>query len=349
MKTLISILLLLSFGALADETASRSTNEAAIAIASRETPALIVDTAFVAGAIQRGAILWDARVPEEFRKGHIPGAVNIGDPLRILRSENSEDFIPTELIEEILGNVGLNPAKEVIVYAGKATPSAYFGLYTLQYFGADNVRVYHGGIDDWKAAGRPISAQEIEKQPIKLSLLPRNEITIETSEVLSKLDRSEVQILDVRTQREFEGEDVRALRGGHVVGAINIPYERNFTGLGPRKPGTPPQNTKDALALKPEADLHALYALLDPDKETIVYCQSGSRASITAAVLKDLGFKNVRLYDSSWLEYGNTLDAPAEDVKFFNVGLFTNRMTTLMKRVEELEKELAAIRENKKQ
>ena len=348
MKTLISVLLLLSFGALADEAVTPSTNEAAIAIASAQTAALIVDTAFVAGAIQRGAILWDARVQEEFRKGHIPGAANIGDPLRILRSENSEDFIPTELIEEILGNVGLNPAKEVIVYAGKAVPSAYFGLYVLQYFGADNVRVYHGGIDDWKAAGRPISAQEIEKQPIKLSLLPRNEITIETSEVLGKLDRSEVQILDVRTQREFEGEDVRALRGGHIVGAINIPFERNFTGLGPRKPGTPPQNTKDALALKPQADLHALYALLDPDKETIVYCQSGSRASVTAAVLKDLGFKNVRLYDSSWLEYGNTLDAPADDVKFFNVGLFTNRITTLMKRVDELEKELAAMRENKK-
>ena len=348
MKTLTYVLLWLSFGALAGEALSPGTNEAAIAIASEETPALIVDTAFVAEAMQRGAILWDARVQEEFRKGHIPGAVNIDDPLRILRSENSEDFIPTNLIEEILGGVGLNPAKEVIVYAGKATPSAYFGLYTLQYFGADNVRVYHGGIDDWKAAGRPISAQVIEKQPIKLTLTPRNEIAIETSEVLNKLDRSEVQILDVRTQREFDGEDVRALRGGHIVGAINIPFERNLTGLGPRKPGTPPQNAKDALALKSETDLRALYALLDPDKETIVYCQSGSRASITAAVLKDLGFKNVRLYDASWLEYGNTLDAPAEDVRFFNVGLFNNRVMTLMKRVEELEKDLATMKENKK-
>ncbi len=348
MKTLTYVLLLLSFGVLADEGTNPSTNEAAIAIASEEAPALVVDTAFVVEAIQRGAILWDARGQEEFRKGHIPGAVNIGDPLRILRSENSEDFIPQELIEDIFGNVGLNPANEIIVYAGKATPSAYFGLYTLQYFGADNVRVYHGGIDDWKAAGRPISAQVIEKEPIKLSLLPRNEISIETSEVLGKLDRSEVQILDVRTQREFDGEDVRALRGGHIVGAINIPYERNFTGLPPRKPGAPPANSKDALALKPDTDLRALYALLDPDKETIVYCQSGSRASVTSAVLKDLGFKNVRLYDSSWLEYGNTLEAPAEDVKFFNVGLFSNRINALMKRVDELEKELAALRENKK-
>lgn len=349
MKTFLAIAFALSIATAAfAEEPTLSTNEAAIAVASESAAALIVDTTFVAEAMQRGAILWDARVPEEFRKGHIPGAVNIGDPLRILRSENSEDFIPINLIEDILGSVGLNPSKEVIVYAGKAVPSAYFGLYVLEYFGADNVRVYHGGIDDWKAAGRPISAQVIERRPIKLTLQPRQEIAIETSEVLSKLDRSEVQILDVRTQREFDGEDIRALRGGHITGAINIPYERNLTGLGPRKPGTPPQNAKDALTLKPEADLRALYALLDPDKETIVYCQSGSRASITSAVLKDLGFKNVRLYDASWLEYGNTLEAPAEDVKFFNVGLYNNRMTNLMKRVEELEKELAAMRENKK-
>ena len=350
MKTLSCVLLLLSFvtASKADDDVKPIANEAAIATATENAATLVVDTAFVAEAIQRGAILWDARVQDEFRKGHIPGAVNIGDPLRVLRSENSEDFIPQELIEEFLGNAGLNPAKEIVVYAGKATPSAYFGLYVLQFFGADNVHVYHGGIDDWKVAGRPISAQIMEPAPIKLSLLPRPEIAIDTTEVLNKLDRSEVQILDVRTQREFDGEDVRALRGGHIAGAINIPYERNFTGLPPRKPGAPPANSKDALALKPETDLRALYALLDPDKETIVYCQSGSRASVTAAVLKDLGFKHIRVYDSSWLDYGNTLDAPAEDVKFFNVGLFSNRMNTLMKRVEELEKELATLRESKK-
>ena len=330
--------------AMADE----EMNEATIAMLADDAPVLIVNTAFVAAAMQRGVLLWDARVEDEFRKGHIPGAVNFGDPLRALRSENSEDFIGHDSIEEIFGSVGLNPAREIIVYAGKAAPSAYFGLYALQYFGADNVHVYHGGIDDWKAAGRPITAQMTDPTSIKLFLTPRFEIAIETSEVLSKLDRSEVQILDVRTQREFDGEDVRALRGGHIVGAINIPHERNFAGLPPRKPGVPPSNVKDALALKPEADLRALYALLDPDKETIVYCQSGSRASISAAVLKDLGFKNIRVYDASWLEYGNTLDAPAEDVKYFNVGLFTGRLATLLKRVEELEKELALMKENKK-
>jgi thiosulfate/3-mercaptopyruvate sulfurtransferase len=37
-------------------------------------------------------------------------------------------------------------------------------------------------------------------------------------------------------------------------------------------------------------------------------------------VLQHLGFTNVKVYDSSWLGYGNTLDAPADNVTFFNGG-----------------------------
>jgi thiosulfate/3-mercaptopyruvate sulfurtransferase len=93
--------------------------------------------------------------------------------------------------------------------------------------------------------------------------------------------------------------------------------------------------------LKSRAQLQELYAKLDPAKETIVYCQSGIRASETATVLQDLGFTNVKVYDSSWLGYGNTLDAPAEDVTFFNVGLLQSKLNAMQKRVEKLEKELA--------
>ena len=346
---LMFLLLLASAMAWAQQTYSEPVNEAALAVASQnETPALVVDTAFVIDAMKRGAILWDVRSQEEYRKGHLPGAVNIGDPLKVLRSENSEDFIGQGLIEEILGSVAIDPAKEIIIYGSKAVPAAYFALYTLHYFNAEQVHVYHGGIDDWVAAGQPLTAQIPDVNGIKLSLEINATIAISTSEVLAKLERSEVQILDVRTQREFDGEDIRALRGGHIPGAINIPYERNWTGLGVRKPGAAVSNTKDALALKTQTDLRAMYALLDPDKETIVYCQSGSRASVTAAVLKDLGFKQVRVYDASWLDYGNTLDAPAEDVKFFNVGMFSNRMAALLKRIEELEQALAAMKETKK-
>jgi hypothetical protein len=57
--------------------------------------------------------------------------------------------------------------------------------------------------------------------------------------------------------------------------------------------------------------------------------------------MQQLGFKNVKVYDSSWLGYGNTLDAPANNVTFFNVGLFNSRLSAMQSRIDQLEKELA--------
>ena len=62
---------------------------------------------------------------------------------------------------------------------------------------------------------------------------------------------------------------------------------------------------------------------------------------------EQLGFKNVKIYDSSWLGYGNTLDAPAENVTFFNVGLLNSRLSALQARITQLEKELAEAKAKK--
>ena len=99
------------------------------------------------------------------------------------------------------------------------------------------------------------------------------------------------------------------------------------------------------MSLRNPAELRALYAKLDPEKETVVYCQSGARASETAGVLEQLGFRNVKVYDSSWLGYGNKLDAPAENATVFNVGALNARMAAMQARIEALEKELAAARQ----
>src|SRR5262249_19119083 len=59
------------------------------------------------------------------------------------------------------------------------------------------------------------------------------------------------------------------------------------------------------------------------------------------------GFSNVKVYDSSWLGYGNTLDAPAENVTFFNVGLLNSRISALQNRIDQLEKELGEAKARK--
>src|SRR5262249_26073287 len=188
----------------------------------------IVDGDYVAEAITRNAVVWDVRAADAYAKGHIAGAVSIGDAAKVLRDENTEDFIATDRIEKILGAAGLDPKRETIVYGSRGTWNPYFGLYTLQYFGGSNVRVYHEGIEDWVAAGRAISRDASQLPTVALKLEVNPTVTVTTKEMVARLNNPNVQIVDARTQQEFLGEDVRAIRGGHIPGAINIPYEQNW-------------------------------------------------------------------------------------------------------------------------
>jgi thiosulfate/3-mercaptopyruvate sulfurtransferase len=98
------------------------------------------------------------------------------------------------------------------------------------------------------------------------------------------------------------------------------------------------------MTLKAGPDLRALYAQIDPGKETVVYCQSGVRASVTAAVLRSIGFKDVKVYEPSWLGYAGMLSAPVEQETFLNVNALAIRIATLENRVKELEAELAVLK-----
>ena len=72
------------------------------------------------------------------------------------------------------------------------------------------------------------------------------------------------------------------------------------------------------LSLKPSSELASLYGALDKRAETIVYCQSGARASETAGILRELGFTKVRVYDSSWIGYAVS-GAPVAQARPMNV------------------------------
>lgn len=310
---------------------------------------LVVDAAGVEAALARGAVVWDVRSEEDYRRGHVPGAVNMDDVLSQLRDARSEDYLPLPQLARLLGDAGIDPARETVVYGAKAATSAYFALVTLQWLGGDRAHVFHGGIDDWKAAGKALATEPTRLPAVTLTLTPREGFIVGTRDVVARVGKPEVQIIDARTVREFSGDDIRALRGGHIPGAVNIPYESNWVDPDtPRKLARRQVSNKDGFNLKGADQLAALYAGLDRDKETIVYCQSGVRASNTAAVLQTLGFTNVKVYDASWLGYGNQLDAPADSVSYFNVARVNNLLNSLQGRIEDLEAQLAEMKGAKK-
>jgi thiosulfate/3-mercaptopyruvate sulfurtransferase len=114
-------------------------------------------------------------------------------------------------------------------------------------------------------------------------------------------------LVDVRSPAEFAGTVIAppgmgetAQRGGHIPGAVNVPWARAVN-----EDGT----------FRPVDELRALYgaAHVDGDRETIVYCRIGERSAHTWFVLRHLlGYRNVSNYDGSWTEYGSLVDVPIE-------------------------------------
>jgi thiosulfate/3-mercaptopyruvate sulfurtransferase len=72
---------------------------------------------------------------------------------------------------------------------------------------------------------------------------------------------------------------------------------------------------EDDGTFKTADDLHDLYASegVDFNKETVAYCRIGERSAHTWFVLHELlGISNVRNYDGSWTEWGNSVRTPIE-------------------------------------
>lgn len=283
-----------------------------IAVPLRAGP-LILDAEGTAAAIARGALVWDARDAAAYRQAHLPGAVTVADADRLLRLPAPKEVGELLRAEKSLAEAGLDLGREIVVYANRGSPRAYAAMAAVQYFGGRQVAVFHDGIEGWHESGRPIETGDGRRRPAVVRLTPDPRMTVTTEELIARLKDPAVQIVDTRTPTEYAGRDVRAARAGHVPGAVNIPYEENWI--------DPDANLKIArrqvadtrgMALKPTAELRRLYAGLDPAKETIVYCQTGGRASETFGILKELGFRNVRLYKGSWAAWAARPEAPIE-------------------------------------
>jgi thiosulfate/3-mercaptopyruvate sulfurtransferase len=313
--------------------------------AVRAQSSSIVDLEYVKWAQQRGVIIWDVRASNQYLEGHIPGAINVGDIGTVLRDPNREDFIDLAEINSIFNKAGLDINKEIIVYGSRGNPYAYFGLFTINYFGGKQAKVFHDGIDGWADAGLLIEKTPSTLASINMRLIPQENLVVTNEQMRSLYNNQSVQVVDARTFNEFKGNDVRAIRGGHIPGAVSIPYEQNW-----KDPATGSKlakkevKTNVGMSLKSKDELNTLYSKLDPNKETVVYCQSGVRAAETATVLQNLGYKNVKIYDSSWLGWASHLASPVADETYLNVGMLNARIAAMQNKINELE---ATIKANK--
>jgi thiosulfate/3-mercaptopyruvate sulfurtransferase len=243
-----------------------------------------------------------------YHQGHIPGAVMI-DWQTDLQHQVVRDYIDPRAFEDLCARKGISNDTTVVFYGDKNNWWACYAFWTFKLFGHADCRVMNGGRKRWEAESRPL-VREPEPQ------YPRGEYRARPPDLSIRAFRDEVlaharaglPLVDVRSPGEYTGELLHmpdypqegALRGGHIPGAINVPWSRAV-----QEDGT----------FKARAELEKLYfedaGLPREGKPIIAYCRIGERSSLTWFVLTYLlGLPHVKNYDGSWTEWGNLVGVP---------------------------------------
>lgn len=242
-----------------------------------------------------------------YDSGHIPGAIGFNWQTQ-LQHQVRRDIITREAFEKLLGESGISNHHTVVLYGDNNNWFAAYAFWLFTIYGHEKLHLMDGGRKKWLAEDRPLTTERPQYPPtLYRAKDPDLSIRALSAQVVQSLHNPKVALVDVRSPQEFTGEVIAppgmtetAQRGGHIPGAVSIPW-----GQAVNEDGT----------FKTPAELRVLYGDkgVTPDKQVVVYCRIGERSSHTWFVLRHLlGYNDVRNYDGSWTEWGNLVGAPIE-------------------------------------
>jgi thiosulfate/3-mercaptopyruvate sulfurtransferase len=243
-----------------------------------------------------------------FESGHLPGALG-WNWKRDTQQDVRRDIPDQAMVEDLLERSGITNDTSIVLYGDNNNWFAAYAFWLLKMYGHADVRLMNGGRKKWMDEGRELTTRVTS--PLRASYRaepPNLNLRAGRGLVEASIGHDGRRFVDVRSPKEFSGELLApenmpqegAQRGGHIPGAVSIPWSMAVGEDGTFKPG---------------GDLNALYGDkgITSDKEIIAYCRIGERSSLTWFVLTYLlGYPNVRNYDGSWTEWGSLIGAPIE-------------------------------------
>lgn len=239
---------------------------------------------------------------ESYERHHVPGAVHVDYEHIVGMTPPATGLMPDEAqLSELFSSLGVSGEKHVVAYDNDKNSLATRLLWTLDAVGHDRFSLLDGGMSAWRAGVHPTEAGVTAPHRSDFHAACDGHARAEKTYILDKLGDPDVVLLDTRTPAEYAGEDMRAARGGHIPGAVNMDWtEAIDLDRFPR--------------FKPAEQLRRIYEEIGvtPDKEIVVYCQTHHRSSHSYIVLKSLGYPRLRGYDGSWSEWGNDPGVPIE-------------------------------------
>ncbi|NKK77890.1 3-mercaptopyruvate sulfurtransferase [Rhizobium leguminosarum] len=253
----------------------------------------VLDASFYLPAQKRDA---DA----EYAAGHIPGAIRFDQDKIADHSTSLPHTIPSpDYFAAEVGRLGISENDRIVVYDGIGLFASPRVWWLFRVMGAKNVVVLDGGLDGWKAEGRPLETEA--PNPAPATFTPDfDESRVVTLDTMRDIVSSgAMQIADARSAGRFaavEPEPRAGMRSGHMPGARSLP-SGVFASQGRFKS-------------LPELKQTIEDAGIDLSKPVVTSCGSGITAAIITLALESLGHHDNKLYDGSWSEWGSRDDTP---------------------------------------
>ncbi len=267
---------------------------------------LVVSTAWLADHLHdKGLILFqigDRATRPVYDSAHVAGAQFLA-PLSEFSKPRVEGTLSLELpsvetLDSVLESKGISNDSRIVLYFAREyfSPTSR-AVFTLEYMGlGGRVSIMDGGLEAWKAEGRPVTAEVPVVTPGHFTPHPHPELVADAEYVKSHLEDKAVRVVDARDTAFYNGRDTHQGRNGHIPGAASIYFGRVVDSTGK--------------FLSP-VQLNAVFtdAGVKPGQTVVTYCHIGQQATFVWFAARYLGY-NAKLYDGSFQDWAARMELP---------------------------------------
>ncbi len=264
---------------------------------ARETDAVVSTDWLQKNLTNPKVIVVDIRKVEDYKAGHIPGAVNVFyGAWAVKRGDLLNELPPWDDLMDLIGNAGIEKSSWVVVVGKMEKVVDQFDMtrvaWTLKSAGVENVSILNGGEDKWQKEGKTISQDAVKPKAKSYSSSMSRNLFVDKAYVANSVGK--LTLIDARAPAFYSGKEKLPFvaKAGRIKGSLNLPASMIFT---------PEGLFRGKSELAPVAEK---VTGSDLNKEIIVICDSGRVATSWAFVMADvLGYKNVKVYDGSMQEW----------------------------------------------